>query len=329
MQRRDVLRRLSAGTAAAAGAGLFTRLAREAQQAPPPAPATPPAPRGLPVIRIKDVKTILTAPNRIRLVVVKVMTDQPGLYGWGCATFTQRALVVQTAIDQYLKPFLIGRPRRRDRGHLAVDRTSARTGATAPVLYNAISGVDMALWDILGKRAGLPLYQLLGGKVPPRRRLLLPRQRTRLRRRSRTTPARASQQGFRHVRVQVGVPGLATYGARSDGAGGRPTAAEPIGPTSPRDVWEPAAYVRMLPKLFEHLRTQAGRRGRAAARRARARASRSRRSTCARRSSRTTCSSSRTRSARRTSAGSGSCASRPAPRSRWASCSTTGRSTCR
>ena len=65
--------------------------------------------RGTGPVKIRDIKTILTAPNRIRLVVVKVETTEPGLVGWGCATFTQRALVVQTAIDEYLKPFLIGR----------------------------------------------------------------------------------------------------------------------------------------------------------------------------------------------------------------------------
>src|SRR5688500_10414003 len=142
MERRDVLRRLSAGTAAAAGAGLFSPGA-EAQQAPP-VPATPPAPRGLPVIRIKDVQTILTAPNRIRLVVVKVVTDQPGLHGWGCATFTQRALVVQTAIDQYLKPFLIGRrvDEIEDIWQSMYVSSYWRNGG---VLFNAMSGVDIAL----------------------------------------------------------------------------------------------------------------------------------------------------------------------------------------
>src|SRR5687768_17888722 len=92
MDRRDVLRRMSAGAlAAGAGMAMGTRAGAQQPAAAPPAPAVPAAPRGLPAIRIKDIQTILTAPNRIRLVVVKVVTDQPGLYGWGCATFTQRA----------------------------------------------------------------------------------------------------------------------------------------------------------------------------------------------------------------------------------------------
>src|SRR6516164_8019272 len=55
----------------------------------------------LPPLKITDVKTILTAPAGIRLVVVKVITSEPGLYGLGCATFTQRARVVETAVERY------------------------------------------------------------------------------------------------------------------------------------------------------------------------------------------------------------------------------------
>ena len=71
--------------------------------------AAPAGGHGLPALKITDVRTILTAPAGIRLVVVKVLTSEPGLYGLGCATFTQRARVVETAIDRYLKPFLIGK----------------------------------------------------------------------------------------------------------------------------------------------------------------------------------------------------------------------------
>ena len=126
--------------------------------------ADPPASeRGRAPLQITDIKTILTAPARIRLVVVKVLTSEPGLYGLGCATFTQRARVVETAIDKYLRPFLLGK------NPLAIEDIWQASFVSSywrngPVLNNAMSGVDMALWDILGKRTGVPVYQLFGGK---------------------------------------------------------------------------------------------------------------------------------------------------------------------
>ena len=250
MQRRDWMTAFGAGVSLA---GLMrTRLFAE------PSPQEAAARRGLPPLKITDVKTFLTAPNRIRLVVVKVLTSEPGLYGLGCATFTQRAKAVVTAAEEFLRPFLIG----KDPDHIEDIWQSCYMSSywrNGPVPNNALSGVDQALWDIKGKRANMPVYQLLGGKC----------------RFAVDLYAHASgpsfqaveesgrkwmDQGYRHVRVQVGIPGLSTYGAGARAAAGE---AGEEGPPPPvgrprRGVWEPGPYVRTLPKLFEHLRNKLG-----------------------------------------------------------------------
>ena len=211
--------------------------------------------RGTAPVKIRDVKTILTAPNGIRLVVVKIETSEPGLVGWGCATFTQRALVVKTAIDEYLKPFLIGRnvDEIEDIWQSSYVSSYWRNG---PVLFNAMSGVDIALWDIKGKRAGLPLYQLFGGKVRQGADCYFHASGASFE--EVATQARgAIDRGFRHVRVQVSVPGYAGYGARTT-APTTGSTIEAVGPTNPRAIWESAPYCRMLPKFFEEMRKSLG-----------------------------------------------------------------------
>lgn len=250
MHRRDWLKNTAA--AGATLAALQTGTTMAAKKNAPATTGTRGVPRGkLSKLEIRDVKAVLTAPAGIRLVVVKVQTSEPELFGLGCATFTQRPRAVETAVNRYLKPFLVGKNplEIEDIWQSSFVSSYWRNG---PVLNNAISGVDIALWDILGKVAGLPVYRLLGGKA----------------RHAVDTYRHASggsfkevedrvreymQQGYRHVRAQVAVKGQAVYGARTKKkiASKRPENDRPA-------VFEPRAYARTVPKLFAHLRKQLG-----------------------------------------------------------------------
>jgi mannonate dehydratase len=247
MHRREWLR-FSAGLGAAAlpltaalESGAF------AQGAGPQAAAQG---RNLPGLRITDVRTILTQPAGIRLVVVKVLTSEAGLYGLGCATFTQRARVVETAVDKYLKPFLIGKDPLQIEDIFQSSFVSSywRNG---PVLGNALSGVDMALWDIVGKRAGMPLYRLFGGKC----RDVVPvycHTNGRTVQECEQAVRAARERGYRYIRAQIAVPGMATYGVAARAAN------DDTPPNRRPQLWEPGPYVRLVPRLFEHLRRTVG-----------------------------------------------------------------------
>lgn len=188
-------------------------------------------------VRIASVDAFITAPDGVNLVVVRVRTTDDGLIGWGCATFTQRAEVVAHAVRDYLAPLLLGRSVHdiTDIWHTTSLDSYWRGG---PVLNSALSGVDQALWDIKGKLASLPVWQLLGGRVRTVAEAYAHAS-------GRDVHELADQldacleAGYRHVRCQVTVPGTATYGAalinRSDAS------------------WDPDAYVEMLPRIFEQL----------------------------------------------------------------------------
>ena len=249
IDRRDALRWISSG----AMAGGMSLVSSGSPLTSSSAQEKPRTLRGLPPLKITDIKTILTAPNQIRLVIVKVLTNEPGLYGLGCATFTQRAYTVQTAVEQYLKAFLMG----RDPDEIEDIWQSSYVSSywrNGPVLFNAMSGVDMALWDIKGKRANMPVYQLLGGKCRFAADLYFHAS-GRDFQEVEDVARQAMEKGYRHVRVQVEVPGLATYGAGREGSS---RAEDVVGPTRPKDVWESGPYVRMVPKLFEYLRNKLG-----------------------------------------------------------------------
>lgn len=207
------------------------------------------ATKGLPPLKITDVKAILTAPQGIRLCVVKVETSEPGLYGLGCATFNQRPLTVVAAVDEYLKPFAKGRDvdNIEDLWQNAYTSSYWRNG---PVLNNALCGLDQALWDIKGKRANMPVYQLLGGKCRfavdcythcGGGTLAQIEQSVR----------QAMERGFRHIRIQRGGYGSPHLSKQADfkeaGFGESVDSNMAIRP-----------YVKGTIEMFEHIRSTCG-----------------------------------------------------------------------
>ena len=237
-QRRDVLKMI-------AGAGAIALTPRLIEAEEKVARAT----RGTPQPRIKDIRVIECQPEGVRLTVVKINTDQDGLYGYGCATFTQRADLVKPAVEKYLKPFLLNRTTDRieDIWQSCYDSSYWKNG---PVLNNALSGIDQALWDIKGRQAGMPVDQLAGGKC----------------REAVDCYTHASgaefqdvvdsakkyiEQGFRNVRVQVELPGMAGYGA-SHTSDNRPKALHD------QPLFDPSAAMRRNLKLLEFCRRELG-----------------------------------------------------------------------
>ncbi len=195
-------------------------------------------------LRIESVRAIATRPTTENLVLVRVDTSEPGLYGWGCATFTQRYTAVVEVVNRYLAPLLLGRDPARISELWRLMHTNGywRHG---PVLNNAISGVDEALWDIKGRRAGSPVYDLLGGKV---REAAAVYQHAAGRDAEELIDAAAAlvEQGVRNVRVQLSraphAPG--SLAAATAGYGGAALSAPAPDGAAEGDYFDPVTYRR-------------------------------------------------------------------------------------
>ena len=196
------------------------------------------------IVTIRDVKVILTAPEGINLVVVKIETSEPGLYGLGCATFTQRYLLVKTAVEDYLRDFLIGKDvaNIEDIWQTSMVNSYWRNG---PALNNALSGVDMALWDIAGKRAGTPVYNLLGGKTREGAAIYRHADGKSLGEVEENV-RKFMDQGLLYIRCQMGGYGGRIHDIR-----------KPEG-APPGAYFDPIAYSRDTVRLFEHMRSTVG-----------------------------------------------------------------------
>jgi mannonate dehydratase len=237
MNRRGILRMIAGSAVAGAATGRHLLAQDKVAKAV----------RGLPSPKIKDVSVIATQPAGARLSVVKITTDQDGLIGYGCATFTQRAELVNLGVEKYLKPLLIGKPTNRieDTWQMCYDSSYWRNG---PVLNNGIAGVDEALWDIKGKQAGMPVYELWGGKCREAAQMFAnaggaePKDVV-------EGVRQAMSRGYRHVRVSAGGRG---------GRGGEPEAASSPQGLHAGPVFDRAPALRHMLDVFAACRKELG-----------------------------------------------------------------------
>ncbi len=205
--------------------------------------------RGLPALTIKEVRVIATgAGGPYPWIFVKVITSEPGLYGLGSASYDYQTHTVIAAIEKEMAPFWIGKdPDRIEDLWQASNVRSYWRNST--VINNVLSGLDMALWDIKGKRAGMPVYELLGGKARD------------------AVPVYAHaggntfqeveddvrqywEKGFRHIRAQFG-----PYGGAGMIDAGKASRAEG-GYKGP--AFDEEQYVNKTVEMFDYLRKKLG-----------------------------------------------------------------------
>jgi mannonate dehydratase len=181
---------------------------------------------------------------------------------------------VVAAVEDYLRPFLLG----RDVADIEDIWQSSHVSSywrNGPVLNNALSGVDQALWDIKGKMAGMPVYDLLGGRAREAASVYVYA--------SGHSPEEVGdkmqawmEQGHHHIRVQMATPGYVTYGDQGSETGtqtasNRDVSQGPIAVTSwlrdysdgglqahPGGIFEPKPYMRSAIGLFEYVRDRFG-----------------------------------------------------------------------
>lgn len=202
-------------------------------------------------MKITGARVIVTCPGR-NFITLKIETDQ-GLTGLGDGTLNGRELAVASYLTDHVIPCLIGRDAHRieDVWQYLYRGAYWRRG---PVTMSAIAAVDTALWDIKAKAAGLPLYQLLGGKSRDGV-MVYGHANGRDLAECVDEVGRYIGLGYKAIRAQCGIPGLAgTYGVGRGRMHYEP--AEKGLP--PENLWETGKYLDFVPKLFEALRDRYG-----------------------------------------------------------------------
>ncbi len=201
---------------------------------------------------IDRVEVLVSSPSR-NYVTLR-LTTRDGVVGLGDATVNGRELAVASYLRDHVGPLLIG----RDPGRIEDTWQYLYRGVywrRGPIGMAAIGAVDVALWDILGKRTGQPLYALLGGRV--RDRVATYRHAF-----GWDLPALLEQvdahreAGFENIRVQAGVPGLdVVYGVSRDNQ-----VYEPAGRVAApaEEIWDAEAYLRSIPGVIAGVRAHVG-----------------------------------------------------------------------
>ncbi len=201
--------------------------------------------------RIVNARVIVTCPGR-NFVTLKIECDD-GTTGLGDATLNGRELSVASYLSDHVVPCLIGRDAHRieDVWQFLYKGAYWRRG---PVTMAAIAAVDTALWDIKGKLAGMPVYQLLGGAARDACMVYAHANGTTIN--DTIAVAKAEQaKGYKAIRLQCGVPGLAsTYGVAKHGARYEPADAD----LPSESVWSTEKYLRVVPELFKAAREAMG-----------------------------------------------------------------------
>jgi mannonate dehydratase len=215
--------------------------------------------RGLPELKITGVKAIPTSAGAdYRWVFLKVETSEPGLYGIGSGSNYFQTAPVVTAIEQQYAPFWIGK--NPDRLEDLWQSTNVYAYWRNSVIQNQVLGAfDMALWDIKGKRAGMPVYELLGGKVRDAVPLYAHAgDYARDRDEVVEQVHKYLEEGYSHVRAELG-----TYGGDLAGGYGGGGFVPPGKGSRPEKGYAGAAfdedlYMDSVTKLFEYIRVKLG-----------------------------------------------------------------------
>ncbi len=202
-------------------------------------------------MRITDARVIVCSPGR-NFVTLKIVTED-GIHGLGDATLNGRELAVASYLQDHVVPLLIGRDARRieDTWQYFYKGAYWRRG---PVTMTAISAVDTALWDILGKSTNRPVYQLLGGAS---RESVMVYGHANGSSIDDTVAAvgRYVEMGYKAVRAQCAIPGMPhAYGVGRGDLYYEPAERGRVPETS----WSTERYLNFAPTLFERLRREFG-----------------------------------------------------------------------